>query len=157
MDREVVVVLDNVRSAHNVGSIFRTADGAGVHKIILGGYTPAPIDRFGRPQPEIAKTSLGAATTMAWESVCDEVVSETLTGLRDDGFAIVAAEQHPHSTALHNFVAPPKVCYLFGNEIDGDRPELLQLADTILEIPLHGHKESLNVAVTVGIVLYQSA
>jgi tRNA G18 (ribose-2'-O)-methylase SpoU len=188
MEREVIVVLDNVRSAHNVGSVFRTSDGAGVSRIILGGYTPAPIDRFGRAQPEIAKTSLGATKTIPWEHCGEEALLTRLAQYRDEGFALVAAEQHPNSVSLHDFTSyrsctlcrffcsipflkkilqslalcprhnspPAKVCYIFGNEIDGVRPELLTVADTILEIPLHGHKESLNVAVAAGIVLFQT-
>jgi 23S rRNA (guanosine2251-2'-O)-methyltransferase len=155
MKREVYVMLDNVRSAHNVGSIFRTSDGAGVAKIYLVGYTPAPIDRFGRPQPEIEKTSLGASATIPWEQVSDEAVSEKISELKSEGFTIVSVEQTDKSVSLHSFTPGEKVCYVFGNEIDGVRQTLLYLSDTIVEIPMHGQKESLNVGVTVGIVLFQ--
>ena len=157
MDREVYVVLDNVRSAHNVGSVFRTADGAGVSRILLAGYTPAPIDRFGRPQPEITKTSLGASATVPWEQLDDVAALESLKQLKAKGFSIVAVEQTPRSVSLYEHRPTEKVCYIFGNEIDGVSPTILNLADTVIEIPMHGHKESLNVGVTVGITLFQRA
>lgn len=154
MKREVVIFLDNIRSALNVGSIFRTADGAGVSKIYLGGYTSAPNDRFGRVQEEIKKTSLGASETVEWESVPEDAVRDTLGRLKEEGFSIVAVEQDPRAIPIYDFKVPEKVCYIFGNEIAGVRPELLDIADTIVRIPMHGQKESLNVAVTVGIVLF---
>ena len=155
MKKEIVVILDNIRSAHNVGSIFRTSDGAGVSKIILSGYTPAPIDRFGRVQPEIAKTSLGATETIPWELVNEAAGLEQLKKLRQEGYAIVAVEQAINSIPLSDFSVPDKVCYIFGNEINGVQPAYLNVSDLILEISLHGQKESLNVAVSAGIVLFQ--
>jgi len=154
MKRQVYIMLDNIRSAHNVGSIFRTSDGAGVSKIYLVGYTPAPIDRFGRPQPEIEKTSLGASLTIPWEQVADASVPETLEALKAHGFAVVAVEQTPKSVSLYDYTTTEKVCYIFGNEIDGVSQTILDLADTIVEIPMHGQKESLNVGVSVGVVLF---
>lgn len=155
MKREVYVMLDNVRSAHNVGSIFRTSDGAGVAKIFLVGYTPAPIDRFGRPQPEIEKTSLGASTTIPWEQVSDEAITEKISTLKVEGFTIVSVEQTDKSVSLYELTPAEKVCYVFGNEIDGVSKTLLNLSDAVVEIPMHGQKESLNVGVSVGIVLFQ--
>lgn len=149
------MALDNVRSAHNVGSIFRTSDGAGVDKIYLVGYTPAPVDRFGRAQPEIVKTSLGASDTVAWEQLNSEAARAELARLKEDGWQIVAIEQTAHSISLHEFTATDKVVYIFGNEIDGVSKELLSLADAVVEIPMHGQKESLNVSVSVGIILFQ--
>ncbi len=148
-------MLDNVRSAHNVGSIFRTSDGAGVAKIFLVGYTPAPIDRFGRPQPEIEKTSLGASTTIPWEQVSDEAITEKISTLKVEGFTIVSVEQTDKSVSLYELTPAEKVCYVFGNEIDGVSKTLLNLSDAVVEIPMHGQKESLNVGVSVGIVLFQ--
>ena len=155
MNREVYVMLDNVRSAHNVGSIFRTCDGAGVAKIFLVGYTPAPKDRFGRPQPEIEKTSLGASATVPWTQLEDNAVPDKLKELKDQGFIVVAVEQSPQSISLYDFKPAEKVCYVFGNEIDGVSGAILDLADAIIDIPMHGQKESLNVGVTVGIALFQ--
>lgn len=155
MDKDMVVILDNIRSAHNVGSIFRTSDGAGVSRIILCGYTPAPTDRFGRVQGEILKTSLGASEMIKWEAVATEVeITAMIQELKDSGFIVVAVEQTPHAVSLFDFVVPNNVAYIFGNEIDGVSSMLLQLCDAIVEIPMAGQKESLNVSVAAGIVMY---
>lgn len=149
-----VVILDNIRSAHNVGSIFRTADGAGVKKIYLLGVTPTPIDRFGRVQTEISKTSLGASEMIEWEYVKNEDVSELISKLKTDNFKVVAIEQTPDSVNLEDYIVPERVAYIFGNEIDGVGEKLLSLTDQIVEIPMQGSKESLNVAVSAGIALF---
>lgn len=151
---EVIVVLDNIRSAHNVGSVFRTSDGAGVSEIILGGYTPTPTDRFGRVQPEIAKTSLGASETIPWESVPEAELAKKLHALKQADYTIVAIEQTSDSQSLTTFTPPQKICYIFGNEVDGVRREVLAVADSIVDIPMLGAKESLNISVSVGVVLY---
>ena len=148
------LLLDNIRSAHNVGSIFRTADGAGVEKIWLAGYTPTPVDRFGREQPEIAKTSLGASKTVPWEHLENEETLAKLASLQAEGFQIVAVEQTPKAVSIHDFTPGDKTIYIFGNEIDGVSPALLEAVDVVIEIPMHGQKESLNVAVTAGIILF---
>jgi 23S rRNA (guanosine2251-2'-O)-methyltransferase len=149
------VILDNVRSSHNVGAIFRTCDGAGVAKIFLLGYTPAPVDRFGRPVAEIVKTSLGASAMIPWEQVTDGPA--LLAQLRSEGVSIVAVEQSPHAISLYDFNPSGDVAYIFGNEIDGVAPDLMALSDHVIEIPMLGQKESLNVGVTVGIVLFKNA
>ena len=155
------IILDNIRSAHNVGSIFRSSDGAGVEKVYLVGPTPTPIDRFGRPQPEIVKTSLGASESMQWEHIGDsgnESVAESLElikQLKVDGFTIVAVEQAPQSVSLYDFIVPEKVVYIMGAEVEGVHQELINVADMVLEIPMEGVKESLNVSVTAGIVLFK--
>lgn len=149
-----IVILDNIRSAHNVGSIFRTADGAGAEKIFLVGVTPCPIDRFGREQPEIMKTSLGASKTVPWEQA-DDVVT-LVRDLQKKGIVVVAVEQTEASISLDEFKVPDKVAYILGNEIDGVQPSLLEVADVIVEIPMKGKKESLNVSVTAGIVLFKN-
>jgi len=149
-----IIILDNIRSAHNVGSIFRTADGAGVLKIYLLGYTPVPIDRFGRVQKEIAKTSLGANELLEWEQVSDKDAPALLARLKAEDFKIISVEQAVDSQSLDEFNTPEKVAYILGNEIDGVGKNLLDLSDIILEIPMKGKKESLNVAVTTGIVLF---
>lgn len=154
MPKETIVVLDNIRSAHNVGSVFRTSDGAGVAKIILGGYTPTPTDRFGRVQPEIKKTSLGASEMITWESVTAAALPTTLRALQATGYKIVAVEQTADSISLVEAVLPERTCFVFGNEVDGVRDEVLAVSDQIIDIPMLGEKESLNVSVSVGIVLY---
>lgn len=149
-----IIILDNIRSAHNVGSIFRTADGAGVEKIYLLGYTPTPIDRFGRPQPEIIKTSLGASEIIPFEHIENTDAESLINHLKQEGFAIVAVEQTSSSVSLYDFTVPPKVCYILGNEVEGVSRGLLTLADTVVEIPMEGQKESLNVSVSAGIALF---
>lgn len=161
--QEKVVIVDNVRSAHNVGSIFRTADGAGVSKLYLIGPTPSPTDRFGRVQAEIAKTSLGASESVAWEHIGDPTTHSTdeavqlVKALQQDGFTVVAVEQTPDSISLYDFVVPEKVAYIFGAEVAGVQKELIATSDVALEIPMAGKKESLNVSVTAGIVLFKQA
>ena len=146
------LIIENVRSAHNVGAMFRTAEGAGVAKIFLVGYTPTPIDRFGRVQPEIKKTSLGAIDIIPWESVA--TVVEIMSQLQSDGFQIVALEQTDRSILLKDFTLPPKVAYVVGNEVEGVSAAALAAADTVVELPMLGQKESLNVATATGILLY---
>jgi tRNA G18 (ribose-2'-O)-methylase SpoU len=155
MQKDTIVILENVRSAQNVGSIFRTADGAGARKIILLGYTPGPIDRFGRVQPRIAKTSLGATESVAWEKIENDAEGQrTLMQLKEEGYALIAVEQTPAAVSLPEFEPPERAAYIFGNEIDGVSASLLALADMAIEIPMRGKKESLNVAVCAGIILY---
>ena len=146
------LIVENVRSAYNVGEIFRTADGAGVDKIFLVGYTPLPIDRFGRPQTEIAKTSLGASVTMNWESAAS--TAEIITQLQSDGCTVVALEQTPNSISISEFVVPENVAYVLGNEVEGVTAQTLSLVDRVIDIPMLGKKESLNVSVAAGIVMY---
>ena len=146
------LILENIRSAYNVGAIFRTADGAGVDKIYLCGYTPSPTDRFGRLQAEIKKTSLGASETMTWEKTGS--LAELVQKLQADGVQVVAVEQAPSSVMLKDFTEPEQVAYVLGNEVDGVASTILDQVDTILELPMLGQKESLNVSVTAGIVLY---
>ena len=147
------VILHNIRSRHNVGAIFRTADGAGVDKIFLTGYTPAPIDRFGRVVDEIKKTSLGASEMVEWEQTDD--ARSIIRLLQDKGAIVVAVEQAPNSISLYDFDEPKNIAYVFGNEITGVESEVLAECDGIIEIPMAGQKESLNVSSTVAIVLFQ--
>lgn len=146
------IILEDIRSAYNVGAIFRTADAAGVAKVFLVGYTPAPIDRFGRVQPEIEKTSLSASATMPWEQVA--TTKEIIERLQGDGVTVVAVELAQGSVPLKDFKEPEQVAYIVGNEVKGVTPETLAAADVIVELPMLGQKESLNVSVTAGIVLY---
>jgi tRNA G18 (ribose-2'-O)-methylase SpoU len=146
------LVLENIRSAYNVGAMFRTADGAGVDKIFLVGYTPTPIDRFARVQPEIKKTSLGASESVPWEHFAEpEPLVQYLQSLP---CAIVAVEQTKDSRLIQNFTVPENVAYIMGNEVAGVSREFCAAADTIIEIPMLGEKESLNVSVAAGVVLY---
>lgn len=146
--------LDNIRSAYNVGAIFRTADGAGVHRIYLGGYTPQPRDRFGRVQSTIAKTSLGACESMPWEPVPTSAAVATLRALQQAHFAIVVLEQTSASVPLNHLSPLERVVYVVGNEVDGVAPSLIAVADAVVHLPMYGFKESLNVATATGIMLY---
>jgi 23S rRNA (guanosine2251-2'-O)-methyltransferase len=151
---KIFVILHNIRSAHNVGSIFRTADGAGVAKIFLCGYTPTPIDRFGRPVTEIQKTSLGATESVFWEHV--EKTEDCITTLKESGVHIVAVEQLIHSIPYGEWTNRGDTAFIFGNEIDGVPVDICDMADTVIHIPMHGMKESLNVGVSVGVVLFNA-
>lgn len=147
------MILYNVRSSHNVGAIFRTCDAAGVDKIFLTGYTPAPVDRFGRPVAEIEKTSLGASSMVPWEKVEDILV--LIKKLQTEKILVAAIEQSADSISLYDFSEPKNIAYIMGNEITGVIPEVLDCCDVVLEIPMHGQKESLNVSVSAGIILFQ--
>ena len=152
---EKIIVLDSIRSAYNVGAIFRTADGAGVAKVILGGYTPSPIDRFGRINPQIKKTSLGASQTMPYEVFDTLADGQTLLNkYKQQGYSIVAIEQADRAVSLYDFKVPAKVLYIMGNEIEGVSKEFLEMADEVVYLPMLGQKESLNVSVSAGIVMY---
>ncbi len=149
---ETTVVLHNIRSAHNVGSIFRTADAAGVARIFLTGYTPVPLDRFGRPQKDIAKTALGAERTVPWEQCA--TVREAMQKLRDEDFHIVGVELDSHAVDYRKFARAKKTAFIFGNEVRGLSPALRRACDALVEIPMRGTKESLNVSVSAGVILF---
>lgn len=151
---EIHVLLSNIRSAHNVGAIFRTSDGAGVKHIHLGGYTPQPIDRYGRVVDEIQKTSLGATESVPWSATEDE--RGLIEDLKSKGFQIVAVEQHARATDYTDMMVSAPTLFIFGNEIDGVSIELIELSDMVVHIPMHGMKESLNVSTTAGIILFNA-
>src|SRR5688572_5111934 len=142
----LVLVLDNVRSLHNVGSTFRTADAFAVEKIYLCGITGTP------PNKEINKTALGATESVEWEHVKN--TTDAVQKLKAAGYKIVAIEQAENSTMLPDFKPEPnqKYAFIFGNEVFGVEDEVIQAADMIVEIPQFGTKHSLNISVTVGVV-----
>lgn len=155
---EIIVIAHNIRSTHNVGAIFRTAEGFGIKKIILSGYTPYPKTLKDTRLPHIAekltsqihKTALGAEEIVDFEYVESPPLSE----LKDAGYRIIALEQAEKSITLPNYHAPQKVALLLGEEVHGIEPELLALCEDIIEIPMVGKKESFNVSVATGIALY---
>jgi 23S rRNA (guanosine2251-2'-O)-methyltransferase len=149
---ETFVILHNIRSAHNVGSVFRSADGAGVSKIFISGYTPAPIDRFGREREEILKTSLGATQTVPYEVVPD--VHTLLASLKGKGMQIIAVEQTKKAIAYTTFTPQGDAAFIFGNEVTGVEEDVLENADVHIQIPMSGKKESLNVSVCAGVILF---
>jgi tRNA G18 (ribose-2'-O)-methylase SpoU len=146
------LILENIRSAHNVGAMFRTAEGAGVSKIFLCGYTPTPVDRYGRTQPEIGKTSLGAAALVPWEQVV--TVEVLVRRLQSDGVTVVAVEKTEAAESLATFTQTQDTAYLVGNEVLGVSADSLAMADQVVCVPMLGQKESLNVATVAGIVMY---
>ena len=152
----MTIVLHDIRSAHNVGSIFRTADAAGCTKIYLCGITPAPVDCFGRKNSEITKVGLGAEEWIPWESV--KSATSLINRLKKQGDTILALEQDTVSVPYTNVIIPSvrwsNTVLVVGSEVKGLSKPLLKRADTIIEIPMHGKKESLNVAVAFGIVVF---
>lgn len=152
----MIVVLHNIRSTHNVGSIFRTADAAGCEKIYLCGITPAPVDRFGRVNEKISKVALGAEEWVGWEKVGRTVA--VIDKLKKDGYRLLAIEQSRRSVSYQKIKLTKKdlakTALIVGNEIKGLPPAILRRADKILEISMRGKKESLNVAVAFGIVVF---
>lgn len=158
---QIIVIAHNIRSTHNVGSIFRTAEGFGVKKIILSGYTPYPKVKNDTRLPHISekitsqihKTALGAETLVPFEYA--EALD--LGTLRLAGYRIVALEQAPNSINLRDYQPSDKLALLLGEEVHGITPELLSQVDDIVEIPMSGQKESFNVSVAAGIALYELA
>ena len=145
----LAVLLDNVRSMHNVGSVLRTSDAFLISEVILCGITGCP------PHPEISKTALGADESVAWRYEKDAL--ETVVKLKKEGWTVCVLEQAHGSIPLQDFSPSPDLKYLLvaGNEVEGVDQRIVDLADVILEIPQHGVKHSLNVSVSVGIALWQ--
>lgn len=144
----LVVVLDNVRSGHNVGSVFRTCDAFGVTGLYLCGITPFP------PNREVMKTSLGSDSTIDWFAVTD--AKKILQELKESGFEIIFSEHTTHSISLNEFKPSrdKKYAFVFGNEVDGIQHDLLPFADHAVEIPQFGTKHSFNISVAAGIVIW---
>lgn len=152
-DKKIELILLDIRSTYNVGAIFRTADAIGVSKIYLAGITPAPIDRFGRPRSDIAKSALGSQITMPWESVKN--ITSLLTKLKKNKFQIIAIEQSKNSIDYKKITTKENVVVILGNEVKGIPEKILKKCDIVAEIPMRGDKESLNVSVSCGIALFR--
>ncbi|MEX0672594.1 MAG: RNA methyltransferase [Candidatus Paceibacterota bacterium] len=150
------LLLHNIRSTYNVGSIFRTADAAGVEKIFLTGYTPTPTDRHGRTRSDISKTALGAEGSVAWEYHAQP--GPLVKELKDQSVRVVGVEQDERSIPLTKYSSQKKelqdICWILGNEVRGISSQLRRQCDELVEIPMCGKKESLNVSVAAGIVLF---
>lgn len=144
----VTVVLDNVRSMHNIGSIFRTSDGFAVEHIVLCGITAQP------PHREIEKTALGATQSISWTYF--STIKEALDKLQGNGYQIIAVEQAENSISLNQFQPQNEKNYalIFGNEVNGVSDEAMQMIDSCIEIPQFGTKHSFNIVVSAGIVLW---
>ena len=152
--KNATIILHNIRSAYNVGSIFRTADAVGISKIYITGYTPAPVDQFGRKRRDISKSALGAEETISWGQASR--IGGFLERLKKQGVYIIAIEQSTHSIDYKKIKIQFPVVFLLGNEVRGLSKSILQKCDVIVEIPMKGKKESLNVSVAAGIVLFRA-
>lgn len=150
-----IVVLDNLRSVYNVGSIFRTANALGIKKIYLCGTTPTPLDNFEKPRKDFAKVALGAENTVEWEYV--ENTIECIKNLKKENYYIISLEQAENSVDYKQVKIDGKkrVAFVFGAEVIGVAKEVLAESDVIAEIPMLGTKESLNVTIAFGVAMYR--
>lgn len=158
--RDIVLIAHNLRSVHNVGSLLRTADGLGVTKVYLTGYTPHPgihddprlPHEIQKTAKQINKTALGAELSQPWEYAED--VGGVIASLHDDGYTIVGIEQVAHSVPLYTVQVRDHVAIIAGREVEGIEPEVIGLCDLVAEIPMYGQKESFNVVQAAAMALY---
>ena len=149
-----ILVLDNIRSILNVGAIFRTADAVGVDEVILVGTTPTPTDRFGRDREDLHKTALGAEKTVSWKYLENDQILDFLVSLQKNNFNIVSLEQDNKSINYKEIKKTDKQVLVLGHETEGVSKNILEISNQITEIPMRGSKESLNVSVSAGIMMY---
>ncbi len=152
-NQENILILHNIRSTENVGAMFRTSDAVGINKIYITGYTPAPLDRFGKKRSDIAKSALGAEEFIPWEQ--KKMVCPVIAKLKRDGFKIIAIEQDKKSIDYKKVKIGKKNVFLVGNEVTGIDKKTLEKCDVIAEIPMKGKKESLNVSVSFGVAMFR--
>ena len=154
MSLDTRILLDDIRSVHNVGSIFRTAETLGISHIYCAGTTPVPIDRFGRKRKDFVKVSLGAEESVKWDHV--SLATQLVTQLKSEGFQVIALEQSERAVD-YKTVHPDrsKLLIILGSEVEGISKELLDLSDVIADIPMRGKKESLNVSVAGAVFLFR--
>ena len=149
----MIVILHNIRSVQNVASIFRTADGVGVERIYLCGITPGPVDKLGHSRAQFIKVSLGSEKNVPYEKKSSTL--KLINELKKDGYQILAVEQARNSIPHYKFkIRSKKIALILGSEVKGLSDAILKKSDKILEIPMEGKKESLNVAIAFGIVAY---
>lgn len=150
-----IAILDNLRSVYNVGSIFRTGNAVGIEKMYLCGTTPTPLDKKGLRRSDFAKVALGAEDTIAWE-YCESTV-ECVKRLKEEGYYVLSLEQDTHAVDYKdvNVTDKERVAFVIGNEVDGITREVLDMSDEMVEIPMLGTKESLNVTIAFGIAVYR--
>jgi len=157
MKKELFLILHNIRSAYNVGAIFRSADGSGVSKIYLSGYTPIPAEEGKKYKTKadkmIEKTALGAEKNIPWEKYED--IADLLEKLEKDKIKIVALEKTDKAVNIKDFKAEFPLALILGNEVEGVDQSILEKYDAIVSIPMRGQKESLNVSVAAGIAMYE--
>lgn len=147
--KPITIILDNIRSAHNVGSIFRTSDAFLIKKIILCGITPTP------PNNDIRKSALGSTESVDWEY--QENTSEAVNILKKEGYEIIAVEQVEKSTRLTKFKSIKPIALIFGHEVNGVQQKIIDMCDQTIEITQWGTKHSLNISISAGIVLWKTA
>lgn len=158
--KQISVVAHNIRSTHNIGSIFRTCDGFGVEHLYLSGYSPYPATENDTRLPheiektsaDIAKTALGAEKTVPFSHVSN--ITGTIDAFKAHGYTIVGLEQDSSAVSLSEFEAPQKIMLILGEEVEGITSEIRKHCDNLIEIPMKGQKESFNVSVATGIALY---
>ncbi len=161
MDRDIVVIAHNIRSAHNIGALFRTCEGLGIKKLYLSGYSPYPKrtieDRlphtYRKLTAQIQKVSLGAEATLNWQYVQD--IQSVLETLAQEKYIVAALEQTPMSQSIQNYLPPKKIAIIIGSEVSGVDPSLLKKSSIHLEIPMLGKKESFNVVEAAAMALFR--
>ena len=158
LSKELYIIIHNIRSAYNVGAVFRSSDGAGVRKIYLTGYTPAPfregVDLYEtQAYKMISKTALGAEKIIPWSK--EKNISKVIRGLKKEGVKIIALEEDKNAVDYKRFVPQFPCALILGNEVRGIDKKILNKCDAIISIPMRGQKESLNVSVAAGIAIYE--
>lgn len=161
MNRTIILIVHNIRSSHNVGSLLRTAEGIAVSKVYFTGYTPYPVTTNDQRLPheaqkltkQISKTALGAEHMVHWEHIAD--IQTVVTSLKQNGFEICGLEQSERSKEVMDYTASDKVAMIIGNEVNGIDEHTLSLCDVIVEIPMLGQKESFNVVQATAMLLYR--
>lgn len=152
-NQENILILPDIRSAQNVGAIFRTAEAAGISKIFLTGVSPCPIDRFNKPRKDVAKSALGAELTVLWEY--KKNLTMLLNKLKTEKYKIIAIEQDKKSVDYKKIKLSERNTFIVGTEVTGLPKNILIKCDEIAEIPMKGKKESLNVSVATGVALFR--
>ena len=148
-----ILIIHDIRSVHNVGALFRTAESVGISRIFISGYSPTPLDRFGRVRSDMAKSALGAELSVPWE-YCENIF-EKIQEYKKNNYTVIGLEQHEQSIDYKKIQKTENMVFIIGTETTGMESKLLAQCDIIAEIPMHGNKESLNVSVATGILLYR--
>ncbi|MFA5888889.1 MAG: TrmH family RNA methyltransferase [Candidatus Paceibacterota bacterium] len=150
---QISVLLHNIRSTHNVGSIFRTSDALGITKIYLSGFSPTPVDKFGKPRKDITKVALGGEKNISWEY--SKNPEKIIKKLKKSNYQIIGLEQTKNSQDYKKVKIKSPTLFIVGNEVEGVERKILSLCDVLVEIPMKGKKESLNVSVAFGVALFR--
>lgn len=152
MKKDIRLLLHDIRSVYNVGAMFRTAEAAGLSTVYLSGFSPTPLDRFGRPRSDFHKSALGTETMINWEAINDPCM--LIDSLKKEGFFVVVLEQDKEAVDYREVPKKQKALIVVGSEVPGVDSLIKERADVIAEIPMEGKKESLNVSVALGVLLF---